>query len=84
MSPKVQELIEQMRRELPAAFAFSAVGRLTGEAVQPGTLANQKSRGELPEGVVFRAGRKNLIARDPFLDWFARRLQVTEVKRSAL
>jgi hypothetical protein len=67
----MQQLIEQLRQELPSIFAGTSVGELTGGAVNWGTIQNKRSRREIPDQCFVRSGTRVLVLRDPFLDWWA-------------
>jgi hypothetical protein len=69
----VEEFIAALRRELPPVFLGSKVGELTGGAISWGTTQNRRSRREIPNAdeIFVRSGNRTLVARDPFLDWFA-------------
>ena len=66
----MQEIIEQLRQELPAVFAGTAVGELTGGALNWGTLQNKRCRREIPDDCFIRSGARVLIVRDPLLSWW--------------
>jgi len=69
----VEEFIEALRCELPPVFLGSKVEELTGGAICWGTTQNRRSRREIPnaDAIFVRSGNRTLVARDPFLAWFA-------------
>lgn len=64
----VDELIEQLRQELPLMWVRPRTTELTGGVVNHRTLANAMSRGEGPEGTFMRK-KQRIIVREPFLSW---------------
>jgi hypothetical protein len=66
----LQQLIEQLRQELPSVFAGTSVAELTGGAINWGTIQNKRSRREIPDQCFVRSGTRVLVLRDPFLDWW--------------
>jgi hypothetical protein len=71
----VEEIIRQLRKELPAIFLGSKANELTGGALCWGTVQNKRSRGEIPAECFVRSGPRVLVVRDRFLDWWATTLQ---------
>jgi len=67
--PKDQ-LIDELREELPPIWERPRTTQLTGGVVNSRTLANRMSQSEGPSGT-FKMGRKVIIAREPFLEWFS-------------
>jgi hypothetical protein len=67
----MQDIIEQLRAELPAVFAGTSIGELTGNAVNWGTIQNLRSQQKIPDECFVRSGRRVLVIRDRFLDWWA-------------
>jgi hypothetical protein len=65
-----QDIIEQLRAALPPIFLGPSVDERTGEAVVWSTMQNLHSRGLIPDEVFTYSGRKKLILREPFLQWF--------------
>ncbi|MBU4378880.1 MAG: hypothetical protein KUA35_09265 [Pseudodesulfovibrio sp.] len=64
-----ESIIEQLRAEMPAIFAGKTVDEYTGGAVRWRTLQNMKARGEFPQSILLRFGKKDVIQRDRFLEW---------------
>jgi hypothetical protein len=64
-------IIEQLRAELPAVFAGTSIGELTGNAVNWGTIQNHRSQQKIPDECFLRSGTRVLVVRDPFLNWWA-------------
>ena len=70
------DVISEYRQKLPPAFAGVSLDQLTGDALRWRTIQNLKCRGEIPtECFVRQGGKKLLIVRDPFLDWWASQLE---------
>ena len=68
----VNDLLEQLQKELPAAFGRKFIcGALPG-LITPGGLANADSAGLGPRRV--RSGKVCLYSRADFLDWLEKRL----------
>jgi hypothetical protein len=63
--------VEQLRETLPPVFAGPAVDQLTGGAIHWPTIQNKRSKREIPDGCFMRSGRRVLVRRDEFLDWWA-------------
>jgi hypothetical protein len=63
-------LAAKIRVHLPPLFAGPALDRLTGNAIRWRTLQNLKSQGKVPASIFVRYGRKVLVDRDAFLDWW--------------
>lgn len=63
------DIIKQLKKELPPIFAGRKVDEYTGGAFSWRTLQNMKFKNEFPEEILFRVGKKDVIQRDLFLDW---------------
>jgi hypothetical protein len=65
--------IAELRQTLPLIFLGSKIGELTGYSIAWGTVQNRRSRREIPNEceIFIRSGNRVLVARDPFLDWWA-------------
>lgn len=70
----VDELIEQLREELPLMWPRPRTTELTGGVVNHRSLANAMSRGEGPKGTFMRK-RQRIIVRDAFLSWLRPQLR---------
>lgn len=68
----MQDIVDQLRKELPATFAGPQMDKLTGGALCWRTIQNRRSRREIPEECFFRSGTSGptLVRRDRFLDWW--------------
>ncbi len=64
------EFVEELRRTLPPVFAGSKLGTLTGGAICWATIQNRRSRKEIPAACFAYSGRRVLINRNRFLDWW--------------
>jgi hypothetical protein len=67
----VLHIVEELRRALPPVFAGTAIGQLTGDAINWGTIQNKRSAREIPDECFIRSGTRVLVVRDPFLSWWA-------------
>jgi hypothetical protein len=67
----MNDVIEKLRKELPAAFGRSAVSKLFPGIIAQQTLANLHTLKQGPP--VFKVGRKACYDRDSFLDWLETR-----------
>ncbi|WP_319779947.1 hypothetical protein [Maridesulfovibrio sp.] len=73
----MDELLEQLKSEIPAIFAATELDNLTGKAIRWRTIQNIRANKALseaeaiPDKCFLKAGkRKILIVRDPFLEWW--------------
>ncbi len=66
------DLIEQLRANLPIAFARKEIDRLLPGVISPKTLANLSSQGVGPPA--FHQGRTVIYNRDDFLNWLSKRI----------
>lgn len=64
-----EEVIKQLRNEMPAIFAGKKVDDYTGGAVCWRTIQNLKFKNEFPKEILFRMGKRDVIKRDLFLEW---------------
>jgi hypothetical protein len=78
------DIIAELRSALPPVFRGSKIGELTGYSIAWGTVQNKRSRGEIPDEreIFMRSGNRVLVARDPFLDWWATTL--SEARRPSI
>lgn len=66
----VGDAVEELRKTLPPIFAGQSLDDMTGGAIVWRTVLNMKAKGEIPPKCFNRSGRKVLVIRDPFLDWW--------------
>ncbi|WP_419779283.1 hypothetical protein [Maridesulfovibrio sp.] len=69
----MDELLEQLKKEIPAMFAATEVDKLTGNAIRWRTVQNMRCKKKLaipPECFLFSGKRKVLIVRDIFFEWW--------------
>lgn len=71
MDPVISAIIEAMRAHLPPVFLGSLIDGLTDGTFCWRTICNRRCRHEIPDECFFYAGRKVLVRRDPFLEWWA-------------
>jgi hypothetical protein len=71
----MQDIIEELRRTWPALFAGTAIDEMSGDAIKWATIQNKRSRRELPDEIFVAAGRRVLVRRDAFLDWWQLQLR---------
>ncbi|EHJ49504.1 hypothetical protein DFW101_3508 [Solidesulfovibrio carbinoliphilus subsp. oakridgensis] len=65
-----QMAVEELRGLLPPIFAGQSIDELTGGAIIWRTILNARARKEVPVSCFVKSGRKVLVKRDPFLDWW--------------
>ncbi len=74
------ELLREFYEKWPVVFAGPSLDRLTERAYRYRTLLNEISRGEAPRKMIVKqGGRKNLIIRDRFLEYWEKKLTAGEV-----
>ncbi len=74
---QIDDILKQMREAMPPVFAGTSVDTLTGNGIRWRTVQNEKSRGETPDGMFIRqGGRKLLVVRDVFLEYWREKLRV--------
>lgn len=78
----IERVIEELRAAMPPVLAGQSLDELTGNAVHWPTVQNARSRREIPAECFVYAGRKVLVRRDPFLDWWKTKLRAA-VERKA-
>lgn len=66
----VDKVVEELRGYLPPVFAGSSLGKLTGDAIHWPTIQNARMRHEIPGDCFVLSGRKILVVRDEFLNWW--------------
>ena len=68
-----RDIVAELRAALPPIFLGAKIGELTGHSIAWGTVQNRRSRREIPNEseIFFRSGNRVLVARDPFLKWWA-------------
>jgi len=72
----VESIIRELKASLPPVFAGHALDELTGQAIRWRTVQNLRALRQIPAGCFVNAGRRVLVRRDPFLDWWGTRLHV--------
>jgi hypothetical protein len=66
----MKEIIEELRGVLPPIFAGQNLDDLTGGAIVWRTVLNARAAKQVPGSCFVRSGRKVLVRRDQFLDWW--------------
>lgn len=66
----IDHVVEKLRESLPPVFAGQALDELTGRAINWRTVQNLKSLKQIPSECFAYSGRKGLVLRDPFLEWW--------------
>ncbi len=66
----VELIVAELQSALPPVFAGQSLDSLTGDAIHWPSIQNARSRGEIPTECFAYAGRKVLVRRDPFLNWW--------------
>jgi hypothetical protein len=69
------ELIARLRASLPVIWERAMTDKLTGGAVKASSLAVYMCRGQGPTNT-FKMGRRVIIEKEGFLDWFAARVEI--------
>ena len=77
----MDNIIEQLRRELPPIFAGTSIDELTGNAVCWGTIQNKRCERKIPDECFVRSGTRVLVVRDAFLRWWAATLQPSRTSK---
>ena len=70
------DLIEQLRADLPIVFARKEIERLLPGVISSKTLANYSSQGIGPPS--YRHGRTVIYEREAFLNWLSKRVRYIE------
>jgi len=70
MSDIIDQTVEELRKTLPPVFSGISLDERTGDAIPWRTTQNARSRREIPANCFIYSGRKVLVRRDPFLDWW--------------
>ena len=70
------DLIEQLRADLPIVFARKEIERLLPGVISSKTLANLSSQGIGPPS--YRHGRTVIYEREAFLNWLSKRVRYIE------
>jgi len=66
----MRDTVEELRGILPPVFAGQSLDDMTGGAINWRTILNARARKEVPPSCFMRSGRKVLVKRDPFLEWW--------------
>jgi hypothetical protein len=80
MHDELDAAIDELRDALPPIFLGSRINKLTGDAINWGTIQNKRSKGQIPDGCFLRSGVRVLVRRDPFLNWW--RTTLTDARRA--
>jgi hypothetical protein len=75
----MQNVVEELRRALPAVFAGTSSDELTGGAIHWRTIQNKRALRQIPDECFCRSGPRVLVIRDPFLNWWGSTL--TEARK---
>jgi hypothetical protein len=70
MHDDLDTIIDELRAALPPVFLGSRINKLTGDAINWGTVQNKRSQGQIPDECFLRSGVRVLVRRDPFLAWW--------------
>jgi len=70
MMTAIEQTVEDLRKTLTPIFAGMALDNLTGDSILWSSIQNARSRREIPDECFLYSGRKVLVRRDPFLDWW--------------
>ena len=75
MSSQVEQVVAELKASLPPVFAGKSLDELTGDSINWRTTQNARCRGEIPAECFAYAGRKVLVRRDLFLNWWSTTLR---------
>lgn len=78
----VDRIVSELQAALPPVFAGQSLDEFTGKAINWRTIQNARSRREIPADCFGYAGRKVLIVRDPFLNWWKGMLRASDGRKS--
>jgi len=67
--------LSELRATLPPIFAGQSLDDLTGGAIIWRSILNAKARKEIPASCFRKSGRKVLVLRDSFLEWWGQTLR---------
>lgn len=80
MSAIIDQTVEELKKSLPPVFAGMSLDERTADAIPWRTIQNARSRREIPSECFIYSGRKVLVRRDPFLDWWRGTLRTVDGK----
>jgi len=79
----IDRVIEELRAALAPVVAGQSLDELTGNSIHWPTVQNARSRREVPSECFIYAGRKVLVVRDPFLEWWRTTLRTDDGRKTA-
>ena len=74
-------ILEELRAALPPVFAGPSLDDLTGGAIVWRTIQNKRSLHLIPDEAFAYTGRRVLVRRDLFLNWWAGTLNEGTARR---
>ncbi len=80
----MNNIVDELRAALPPVFAGPSLDDLTGGAIIWRTVQNKRSRREIPEDCFAYTGRRVLVRRDAFLNWWAGTLNDGAARRGPI
>ena len=69
--PIKHPIVEELRAAWPPVLAGSSIDELSGNAIHWPTIQNKRSLKLIPEECFVYSGRRVLVRRDNFLNWWA-------------
>ena len=78
----MDKIIDELRAALPPVVAGPALDELTGGAICWRTIQNKRSLRLIPDEAFIYSGRRVLVRRDPFLNWWSTTLNDGAGRRS--
>ena len=75
------DALNQLRKNMPVLFAGTEMDHYTGKGYRWRTFQNEICRGEVPEGIIIKSGKKNLVIRDNFLIYWQKKIDATKQLR---
>lgn len=79
---QIEAVLLELRSNLPPIFAGQNLDEMTGGAIVWRSILNAKTRKEVPASCFIKSGRKVLVKRDEFLEWWAGTLREEGVKNA--
>lgn len=69
-------IVASVRKEWPPLFALSKIDRMSGGVFAYSTIRNMRAQKKIPDECFIRyKGKKVVVHRDPFLDWWNTQLE---------
>lgn len=82
MSDFTDLVAAELQAALPPVFAGKSFDELTGNAIHWPSIQNARSRGEIPDECFAYSGRKVLVRRDLFFNWWRGTLRASDGRKT--